>query len=277
MRIVFVLLSLSFLYSSAYERSLLELNHHIKHPSWVFTMGNSVPTNSYDSYGSNGFTFKVAFEKPFDYKDNFRYNFGWQNISFGENIVSYDSWDGYQIREGAKANLFDVGVKFIINEGIAGNGLFRPYVNGSVGLGFFKQYTVYDAPNTWENTCDDFFSTLLHIIFDNDCENYIEDNESTVVDNRMSSPFMTIDFGTQFAFKNPARYAIEFGVRYSLIKNIKSSDWQDWSSIDDEESFTDMLGIKLNADYKTIYLGLSWYFMPPPKKQNSQDGYGKQI
>ncbi len=277
MRIVFILLSLSFLYSSAYERSLLELNHHIKHPSWVFTMGNSVPTNLYDSYASNGFTFKVAFEKPLDNRDNFRYNFGWQNISFGENIVSDEGWNGYQIREGEKANLFDVGVKFIINKGVAGNGLFRPYINGSVGFGFFKQYTVYDAPNTWENECDSFFSTLLHIIFDNDCDTYLDDNESTVVDNRMYSPFMTVDFGTQFTFHNPARYAIEFGVRYSLIKSIKASDWQDWSSIDDEESFTDMVGRKLNADYKTIYLGLSWYFMPPAKKRDSGGGYGKQI
>ena len=162
MRIFFILLSLSFLYSSGYRTSLLDLNHHIKHPSWIFTMGNSVPTNSYDSYGSNGFTFKVVFEKPFDTSDNFRYNFGWQNIFFGENVVSYDSWeDGLQIREGEKANLFDVGVKFIINEGIGGKGLFRPYINGSIGFGFFKQYTVYDYPNTWIYECDTFFNTFM--------------------------------------------------------------------------------------------------------------------
>ena len=275
MRIIFILLSLSLLYPN-----MLDVNHHIKYPSWIFTMGNSVPANSYDSYGSDGFAFKVAFESPIEENNNLRYNFGWQNISFGENIVFYENYDGLQIREGEKANLFDVGVKFIINEGIAGNGLFRPYVNGSVGFGFFKQYTVYDYPNTWENTCDNFFNTFMHWIFDQDCENYIEDNENSVVDNRMYSPFMTVDFGTQFAFKNPARYAIEFGVRYSLIKNIESSDWQDWQdweNIEDSESFTDILGRKLNADYKTIYLGLSWYFMPPPEKQNNQGGYGKQI
>ena len=272
MRIIFILLSLSFLYSS-----MLDINHHVKHPSWVFTMGNSAPTNSYDSYDSNGFTFKVAFESPIEENNNLRYNFGWQNISFGENIVFYENYDGLQIREGEKANLFDVGVKFIVNEGIAGNGLFRPYINGSVGFGFFKQYTVYDAPNSWENTCDTFFNTFMHWIFDQNCENYIEDNENTVVDNRMYSPFMTVDFGTQFTFKNPARYAIEFGVRYSLIKNIGSSDWQE-EIPSDEISFTDMLGRKLQADYKTIYFGLSWYFMPPsPKKQNNQGGYGKQI
>ena len=53
MRSLFILLSLSLLYSSGYQASLLDLNHHIKHPSWIFTMGNSVPTNLYDSYASN--------------------------------------------------------------------------------------------------------------------------------------------------------------------------------------------------------------------------------
>jgi len=239
-------------------------------------MGNSVPTNSYDSYGSNGFMFKVAFEKPLDNRDNFRYNFGWQNISFGENIVSdYDGWNQFQIREGEKANLFDVGVKFIVNEGIAGNGLFRPYINGSVGFGFFKQYTVYDGMDTYDQPCDNFMVLLLQLIFvDEPCEPEWNDNESIVVNDRMYSPFMTVDFGTQFTFHNPARYAIEFGLRYSLIKNIKASDWQ---IAGDNDIFTDMVGRKLNADYKTIYFGLSWYFMPPPAKQNNQGGHGKQI
>ena len=242
-------------------------------------MGNSVPINSYDSYGSNGFAFKVAFEKPIEDNDNFRYNFGWQNISFGENIVSdYDGWNQFEIREGEKANLFDVGLKFIINEGIAGNGLFRPYINGSVGFGFFKQYTVYDGMDTYEQPCDNFMLLLFQLFFsDEPCEPEWNDNESIVVNDRMYTPFMTVDFGAQFAFKNPARYAIEFGVKYSLIKNIESSDWQDWSNIDDDESFTDMVGRKLNADYKTIYLGLSWYFMPPATKKGSSNKRGVQI
>ena len=272
MKILYILLSLSFLYSNS-----LKFNHHIENSSVIGTLGNSVPTNLYDSYASNGFTFKIVYEKPIQDNANFRYNFGWQNIYFGENVVSYDSWNGYQIREGEKANLFDVGVKFILNEGLNGGGLFRPYINGSVGFGFFKQYTVYDAPNTWENTCNSFFSTLLQVIFSDGCDTYLADNESTVVNDRMYSPFMTIDLGTQFAFKNPSRYAIEFGVRYSLIKNIKTSEWQNWSNIENEESFVDMVGRKLNADYKTIYFGLSWYLTPLKKSNSGSSGHGRQI
>ena len=277
MKILLILLSLSFLCSSEYQVSMLNLNHHIKHASWIFTIGNSVPTNSYDSYGSNGFAFKVAFEKPMEESDNLRYNFGWQNISFGENIVSdYEGWNQFQIREGEKANLFDVGIKFIINEGIAGNGLFRPYINGSVGFGFFKQYTVYDGMDTYEQPCDNFMVLLFQLFFDDEpCEPEWNDNESIVVNDRMYTPFMTVDFGTQFTFHNPARYAIELGVRYSLIKNIEGNNWYEPAG---EDSFVDMVGKKINADYKTIYLGLSWYFMPPSvKKRDNGGGYGKQI
>jgi len=277
MGIVFVLLSLSFLYSSAYERNLLDLNHHIKTPSFIFTLGNSVPTNLYDSYGSSGFTYKVVYEQAFENDDNFRYNFGWQNISFAENVVSYDDWSGLQVREGEKANLFDVGVKFIINEGLAGNGLFRPYINTSVGFGFFKQYTEYDYPDTFDNECDSFWSTLFHIIFEDDCDIETNYNINTVTDTRMSSSFMTLDLGTQFTFHNPSRYAIEFGIRYSMIRSIQASDWSSWDNIEDQQSFDQILGKKLKADYQTIYLGLSWYFIPPPAKQNNKGGYGKQI
>ena len=275
MRILLILLSLSFLCSSEYQVSMLDLNHHIKHASWIFTIGNSVPTNSYDSYGSNGFAFKVAFDKPIEETRNIRYNFGWQNISFGENVVSIDNISQLQIREGEKANLFDLGLKFILNDGITGNGLFRPYINTSLGFGFFKQYTEYDYPDTFINECDNFWIALINIIFDDECEIDTNYNINTVVDSRMSSSFMTVDLGTQFAFKNPARYAIEFGVRYNMIKSIKTSDW-DWDDTLDQ-SWNEMIGRKIKADYQTIYLGLSWYFIPSPAKQNNKGGYGKQI
>ena len=113
--------------------------NHYKRSSVIGTFGNSTPTNQYDSFNSNGFTLKLSYERPIYNKINLRYNFGLQNISFGENVVSYDEWQGLQIREGESANLVDVGIRFILNEGIVKNGYFRPYINTSFGLGFFKQ------------------------------------------------------------------------------------------------------------------------------------------
>ena len=259
------------------ESEIVSHNHHNK-SSLIFTFGNSTPTNQYDSYGSKGFTYKFVYERPIKNNTHFRYNFGWQNISFGENVVSYDEWLGLQVREGEKANLFDVGIKFILNNGIAGNGLFRPYMNTSVGVGYFRQYTEYDYPNTFIQECDNFWTTLLHVIFDDDCDITTDYNINTVVNDRMTSSFMILDLGTNFAFNNNSRYAIEFGIRYSMIRNIQSSDWSNWEDIDSEQSFQDIIGRKLDADYQSVYLGLSWYFPNYNKKyKRNRPGKGKMI
>ena len=132
MKILYILLFWCCLHSNS-----LKFNHHIENSSVIGTLGNSVPTNLYDSYASNGFTFKIVYEKPIQDNANFRYNFGWQNIYFGENVVSYDSWNGYQIREGEKANLFDVGVKFILNEGLNFNPNNQNIIY-SLGLAYYQ-------------------------------------------------------------------------------------------------------------------------------------------
>tara|TARA_Y100001970_G_scaffold42776_1_gene53241 strand:- start:10543 stop:11373 length:831 start_codon:yes stop_codon:yes gene_type:complete len=274
-RITLILLSLGFLYTNT-----IDVNHHMKNPSWIFTFGNSTPTNIYDSYGSKGFAFKLAYERPIEDSRNFRINFGWQNISFGENLVSYDEWSDLQIREGEKANLFDIGLKFVLNDGITGNGLFRPYINTSFGLGFFKQYTEYDYPDTYANPCDGSFLSLLFqlLLDDSPCEGEWNDNMNTIVNDRMSSSFITIDLGTSFAFNNRARYAIDFGVRYNMIKNIEASDWSSWYDLElGEQSFDEIVGRKLKADYQTFYLGVSFYLAPFSKKNKEKRGYGKQI
>ena len=232
----------------------------------IFTFGYSTPTNIYSSYSSQGSTFKLTVENPVFNHKYLKYNFGWQRISFAENIISYDDWSGLQVREGEAANLFDVGIKFIVNDGIFGNGFFRPYINASVGYGFFNQYTEYDYPDTFnpdtfENECDNFWSILFHIIFEDDCDTGTNYNINTTVDTRMSSSFKSIDLGTRFTFLKPS-VAIEFGVRYNMIKSIQASDWSSWEDIQDQQSFDEIIGNKLNADYKTIYLGVSIYGQP---------------
>mgnify|MGYP001247941382 CR=1 FL=1 len=44
-----------------------------------------------------------------------------------------------------------------------------------------------------------------------------------------------------------------------MIKNINASDWSTWEDVDDDQAFDEMIGNKLDADYKTYYLGVSWY------------------
>ena len=54
-------------------------------------------------------------------------------------------------------------------------------------------------------------------------------------------------------------------IKYNMIKNIQASDWSSWENIEDQQSFDEIIGNKINADYKTIYIGVSFYF--PLKKR----------
>ena len=266
--IVYLLILLSFLHPNSLYFSNNDYKNNqekLRKPSHLmFTFGYSSPTNIYSSYSTQGAAYKLTFEKPIISHKNLRYNLGWQHISFGENTISYDDWSGLQVREGESANLFDVGIKFILNNGIFGKGFFRPYINTSIGVGFFKQYTEYDFPDTFENECDNFWSLLLHIIFEDSCDTETNYNINTTVDSKMSSPFVTLDLGTSLTFLKPS-VAVEFGIRYNMIRNIQASDWSSWENIEDQQSFDEIIGNKINADYKTIYIGVSFYF--PLKKR----------
>lgn len=224
----------------------------------VFTFGYSTPTNIYDSYGNDGTAFKLSIEQPMTKFEKMKYSIGWQNISFSENIISYNIWNGLKVREGEKANLFDIGIKFTPNNGFGRKIFFKPYVFASIGIGFFRQYTEYDYPDTYEDGCNNFWNILFHIIFSEECDVEKDYNINTETDSRMVSSFMTIDLGTSIKLFKSDNYNIEFGIRYNMISNIQASDWSKWEEIEDQNSFNDILEKKINADYKSIYLGLSY-------------------
>ncbi len=231
----------------------------------VFSFGYSTPTNIYDSYGSDGFAFKLSIEQPMAISEKIKYSMGWQNISFSENIISYNAWNGLIVREGEKANLFDIGIKFMPINGLGRKIIFKPYVAASFGIGFFRQYTEYDYPDTYEDECNNFWNILFHIIFSEDCDVETNQNINTEIDSRMVSPFMTVDLGTSIKLFKSDNYNIEFGIRYNMISNIQASDWSQWDQIEDQKSFNDILEKKINADYKSIYLGFSF-----PMKSNKK-------
>tara|TARA_Y100000768_G_scaffold342086_1_gene286936 strand:- start:55 stop:549 length:495 start_codon:yes stop_codon:yes gene_type:complete len=164
-----------------------------------------------------------------------------------------------------------------MSKGVNGTGLFRPYVNTSVGYGFFREYTVYDYPDSFESTCDTFLETLVVILTDSDCETYVNDNSNSVTNTRMSTPFFALDLGTSFAFSKSAMYSIEFGIRYLMVNKIKSTDWSNWQSINSTQTFNQTIGKRLGADYKSIYLGFSIYFNNKHKNKETNKNKGKYI
>ena len=269
------LLCIWFLFSSLIGMSF---NDNRSSHALMATFGNSSPANNFESYGDNGFTYKVVYERPFIDYSNLRYNIGWQNIRFSENVIGYEDWQGLQIREGSRANLFDLGLKFIMSKGLNGSGLFRPYLNTSVGFGFFKEYTIYDYPDTFASDCDTFLGIIFNILTDDDCDTVVNDNSNSITNSRMSTPFFTLDLGTSFAFSKSAIYSIEFGIRYLMVNKIKSTDWSNWQSINSTQTFNQVIGKSLGADYKSIYLGFSFYFNNKGKnKERNKTKKGKYI
>ena len=83
---------------------------------------------------------------------------------------------------------------------------------------------------------------------------------------------MIVDLGANFTFNHNVNYSFDFGIRYSMFKNINASDWSNWDSVENEEGFDDLIGNKLDADYKAYYLGVSWYF---PNVVNNKKKYNR--
>ena len=261
---------ISLILSGIFADSNVSVESFKRHDSRSFfvSFGNSVPTNTYDDYGSNGSSFKLVYENSFKNKKHLRYAVGWHNIAYSEHVVDYYHPDLDQIREGERANLFDLGLKLIANDGIANKGFFRPYISASIGLGYFKQYTKYDGPNQIVNECDNFITTLIHIIFDDDCDLEVDYNINTVIDDRMTSSFATIDIGTSVSFNEFSPYSIEFGVRYNIVNKVRVSDW----TVEDVNvgTLNELMIRKLQADYKTYFIGFSWY-LPNAKSSNKKN------
>jgi len=249
----------------------------INNKSIFVSFGNSVPTNTYDDYGSDGLSFKIAFENTFKNRTYLRYTVGWNYIKYAEYVVDFNPLNSTldQIREGEKAHLFDLGLKLIANNGIANNGIFKPYISTSIGLGFFKQYTEYDGHNQIVNECDSFLTTLIHIIFDDDCDIETDYNINTVIDERMTSSFATVDIGTSFSSKN-YKPSIDFGIRYNIVNKVRVNDWiVGDSGGTEDETLNDLIIRKLQADYKTYFIGVSWYLPLHDGKKNKRDRLGR--
>ena len=235
----------------------------------TISIGEAVPNGTYNAYASTGNHYKINIYRDLDNSsfENIYLSYGLQYIYFGENIVQNNTWGGTQIREGERSLMFDVGLKYIKSDGLFGDGLFRPYVNGAIGLGFFKQYTVYDYPNTYDPCgnssifdIDSFMDIILLLLFDMDddeCEPEWDDNEEYVTRDRLTSPYFSLELGgLLYPSANPD-IAIDIGIQYNIISRIDKIEYTDFDSNDIPEVFDD-IGRVIDADYHTVYIGISW-------------------
>lgn len=233
--------------------------------SWTF--GDVVPYGTYDAYSKTGNHYKINYKRQFNNYENLEFSLGGQYIYFGEDIISNDSWGGVQIRDGEKSTMFDFGFTYSRPEGLFGDGIFKPYVNTSLGIAFFKQYTVYDYPNTYSPCGNDSLFDLFDIdtfigfvfflldIGDDDCSPQWDDNEEYSTTDRLTSPYFSLDIGAMIPAKNSS-FAIDFGIKYNAITRIQKIEYNDFDP-NVVEVFND-IGHKIGADYYTIYIGGSF-------------------
>ena len=83
----------SFVYMVLFSSLIgMSFNDNRSSHALMATFENSSPANNFESYGDNGFTYKVVYERPFIDYSNLRYNIGWQNIRFSEYVIGYEDW-----------------------------------------------------------------------------------------------------------------------------------------------------------------------------------------
>jgi len=233
------------------------------------SIGEAIPNGTYNAYSTSGNHYRLNMYRDIDNSsfENIYLSYGLQYIYFGENIIENSTWGGTEIREGERSLMFDVGLRYSKSSGLFGDGLFRPYVNGSLGLSFFKEYTVYDHQNTFDPcgngiNCSTFFGCILEIIFelsndDDGCVPEWDDNEEYVTRDRLTSPYFSVELGGLFYPSANPDVAVDVGIKYNIISRIDKIEHTDFVANDIPQVFDD-IGRIIDADYHTVYIGVSW-------------------
>ena len=265
---IYLILFFSFLFTNSFTKSeLLEAD-----------FGYNNPTGLYTKYADPGISFRLAYSKSFNDKGLFKWQAGIQYISFRSDYWS-DSVQGtsgnglfnVDINNYEQGFVVNGGFRLSANNGLSKNGNFRPYIGTLFGFAFLSERTSYD----WGDNCSGF-GTFLDIILDSDyCDN---NNNTTDVDHRSSSPVFTLDLGTNVFFSNNHKFGMDIGIRYNMLTRLKRPDTE---LFDQTEAIVDQISRYIEADYYTWYIGLSIKLDEERKqktnKRRNRRGKGKLI
>ena len=240
-----------------------------------FKVGNAKPNGLLESFSDNGLHTRINFHRDIDILDiEYLYlTYGLQFIYFGENTISNSTWDGFKIKEGEKSVMFDVGIK---KYWIPDDDNFKLYFGSSLGIAFFREYDLYDYPNTYDpclndgslfdiDSALDLFFWILSIANDDDdddCEPGWDDNKVYKTTESIVSPYLSFDIGANFYINDQETIMLDIGINYNSILKIDKIDYGDYNQNDvpDSSSDIDWFARKINASYQTIFIGLSTSF-----------------
>ena len=243
--------------------------------SLSFNVGKAKPLGLLPEYSDKGSHYKITFEKEIDNRsvNDLYIGYSGQYIYFGQSIVEEDIWsdlyafdpnDELKIFEGERSLMFDVGLKKKWNP--QDKNLYF-YFGGSAGIAFFRQYTLFDYPNTY-NSCSNNslfdVDSLLDFIFwliDDDnfnCAPSVDENKVYETKDKKISPYMSVDAGLGFYVNNSETLFFDVGLSYSMFTNIDVLEYKDYQ--DNAPPIFNDIGKVIGADYRTLFIGITYEF-----------------
>ena len=240
-----------------------------------FSVGSAKPYGLLPAYSSEGSHIKISFDKSLDSRsiNDLYLSYSAQYIYFGESLVEEDMWselygfdinEQLKISEGERSLMFDVGVKKKWNPN---DGNLFLYLGGSVGIAFFRQYTLFDYPDDYDS-CDNNNSlfdidSVLDFLFwllsdDNDnftCSPSVDANKKYETRTKKTSPYLSVNTGLNFYVNKKQTIMLDFGLSYNIFSNIDVIEYNDIN--DSTPQILNDIGKLVGADYKTVYFGLS--------------------
>ena len=238
--------------------------------------GQNNPTGLYSKYADPGFSARLAYSKSFKKNSLLKWQAGIQYISFRSDYWTDEftlnntlNGPNVDINNYEQGYILNGGLRLTANNGISKNGNFRPYVGALVGFAFLSEKTSYD----WGDGCSTI-EYFLDIAFDGDyC---INNNNTTDIEHRSTSPAFTLDIGTNIFFKENHKFGIDFGIRYNMLTRLKRPDTE--LLYDQTSNVFDQISRNIEADYYTWYLGVTIKLDENRKeKRRNKRGKGKLI
>ena len=266
--ILSIILSFSFVYC-------LDVSPHSYHE---IDFGRNYPTALYDKYADDGFSIRYSFSRAFERKNTlreglFKWQVGVQYISFRSDYwtdevqgTSGNALMNVEINNYEQGFVFNGGFRLTASNGLSKNGNFRPYVGGLLGIATFSEKTSYDFGDGCSN-----FGWFMDILLDADfCSN---NNNSTDLEHRSTSPAFTLDLGVNIFFDEVQDVGLDFGVRYNMLTHLKRPDQELLYYTDGNENFIQQISNHIEADYYTLYIGVVWTVKGHKKsKKNKSKG-----
>ena len=216
-------------------------------------IGSNSPTGLFDKYADDGWSVRFSFARQISNSDLFKWQVGAQYMQFRSdsftdqfNMESGSPGPEVDVVNSEQAYIVNGGLRISAEDGLFNNGMFRPYIGGSLGLAFFRETTRWSWNNSWSDC-----SIILEILFENyECD---DDNFTHEVNDSMTEPVFSLDLGTNIYFNEDSDSGIDVGIRYNMITGLKRPDVLYYDVND--ETYHSYIIDKLQADYYTIYIG----------------------